>query len=193
MVLLFDCVPPYRGACHVHGTDMNISDALEFLNNRIQFHQSRAKRFNRNSHPSKQHERTAQQHRDLITLLKSLQVNATQKPVVSNETAQDDLFSLNPLKLDDLPEELVDDLNLSKSERRDAEILELFKIAERPLNINELMVGLYRKYEQRPKRNALSARLYRMAQRDDVHSVPHKKGLYAIGPLEEENLDQSDD
>lgn len=80
--------------------------------------------------------------------------------------------------MDGLPDDLVKELAISRANKDDAQIIKLLRIAQRPLNISEVMIGLYRKFDVQPKRTGLSARLYRMASRGELTNV--EKGVYAL-------------
>ena len=47
-------------------------------------------------------------------------------------------------------------------------------------NVDEILVGLYRQTGEILQRPYLSNKLYRMAQSDQIVSVPKRKGVYRI-------------
>lgn len=89
-----------------------------------------------------------------------------------------DLFSLADELLADLPSEVRDELSLSESDKFDAQATTLLHLARRPLSLNELIVGFYRKFGVQYKRPSITARLYRMLNNKAI--VSPSKGLYSL-------------
>jgi len=94
---------------------------------------------------------------------------------------QPDLFTLSQSELSEMPDSLLDALKLSKADELETKIIELIKIAGRPLSIKELIIGLYKKYNYEvPERNPFASKLYRMNSSGKIYSVPGKKGHYGL-------------
>ena len=89
-----------------------------------------------------------------------------------------DIFEINPLKLGDLPSDLVSELVISEGDALDSQIMQLLSCAERSLNLNDLIVGSFRKHGTKHKRHLLTARLYRLVNRGLVCSTG--KGKYSL-------------
>lgn len=89
-------------------------------------------------------------------------------------------FSLNPFELGDLPESIVQDLNLTKGEKHEAQVIDLFVAADRPLSVKEVVVGMYRTYGETHKRNNINTRLHRLAERDFLEVSMEKRGVYRL-------------
>lgn len=69
-----------------------------------------------------------------------------------------DLFDLK--NVEDLPEKIRDYVKEKEPKQTlYTMIVELFKIAKRPLTISEIMVGLYRKYNKQIKYNSCSVQM----------------------------------
>jgi len=146
----------------------SIDEIIEFINGRFTFHTERANGLaSKNPHASKLHETTATKHKKIIEYLESL------KPNVDS-----DLFSINPLDLDDLDDDIVSELSLSDTDRFDAHITELLKIADRPLDLNEFIVGCARKYNVKYKRTQLTARMHKLVSKGLIDVVG--KGRYKL-------------
>lgn len=154
-----------------------IDDFIKFLKSRESFHRRKAKQIaSVNPDASSKHDATATKHKAVISWFESYKSNPPAQPA----TYEDDLFSLNPLDMQDLPPELSSELSVTQSDTEDAQILELLKIAGRSLDLNELLIGCFRRFDVMHKRNLLTARVYRLAKRGLVHNVG--KGQYALGP-----------
>jgi len=80
--------------------------------------------------------------------------------------------------LSDLPEELKKQLQATKIDDFERKILETFSKLEGIANIDEVLVGLYRNFNEIQDRAFVSNKLYRMAKAGHVKSVKGKKGVY---------------
>ena len=78
-----------------------------------------------------------------------------------------DIFNTD--NLEDIPESIKKDLLSNETEKR---ILELFDIANRPLNLDEITVGYYRKYGEIKARNFFIYKLRRMCNTSNAKVVP---------------------
>ncbi|HET6906556.1 MAG TPA: hypothetical protein VFH52_06385 [Rhodanobacteraceae bacterium] len=154
-----------------------IAEIIAFCKAQSAYHTKRAAWRNIKPEAEASHKKFSAQFDAAVRLLERL---PSQNPAgESGQSAQSDLFAIDPFDLDGLPEDLVSELTISRADQEDAQIIQLFRIAQRPLNINEVMVGLYRKFDVRQKRTAVSARLYRMAARGELVNV--EKGVYSLG------------
>lgn len=88
--------------------------------------------------------------------------------------------------LSDLPAELVDELSLTKVDELEHQIVTVINACDGVANIDQILVGLYRKFKVTQKRRFLQNKLYRMMKSDVIFSVPGKKGLYST---EEQELE----
>jgi len=78
----------------------------------------------------------------------------------------------------DLPEELKKQLQATKTDKLERQILEVFSDLDGIGNIDEILVGLYRKYKVTQDRAFLCNKMYRMAKSGHLKSVQGKKGAY---------------
>lgn len=84
--------------------------------------------------------------------------------------------------LNDLPEALRKQLNVSKLDELEEKIIETLKRRfDGVANVDELMVGLYREFTYITEdRRLLATKLYRMCKAGLLESVPKRKGVYRI-------------
>lgn len=82
--------------------------------------------------------------------------------------------------LSELPQELRDQLNAGKTDELEQDILEVLKEYEGYANIDELLVGLYKRNGKIQERQFLANKLYRMTKAGHVVSVEGKRGVYKI-------------
>lgn len=87
--------------------------------------------------------------------------------VVEDYRLATDIFNTD--NLEDIPEKIKKELSSNETEKR---ILELFDIAKRPLNLDEITVGYYRKYGEIKSRNFFMNKLYRMCNTSNAKVVP---------------------
>lgn len=83
--------------------------------------------------------------------------------------------------LEDLPESLRAQLQVGKIGELEREIVALIRDEyEGVANVDEILVGLYRRKGEVFDRQPLANRLYRMGQAGHLISVPRKKGVYRV-------------
>ena len=87
--------------------------------------------------------------------------NFKNNPISLNDD-EGDLFSINPLDLEGLDEDVRDELSLSESDILDAQLIQLLNIAGRPLDLNEIIIGSFRKFKTKYKRPQLTARIHKL-------------------------------
>ncbi|MFN7902089.1 MAG: hypothetical protein ACK5O1_04560 [Holosporales bacterium] len=83
-------------------------------------------------------------------------------------------------KLDGLPQELLDELQIAKTDELEDQILQVLREDyEGVANIDEILVALYKRFDTIQKRAFLSNKLYRMAKATLLKAVEKKKGVYS--------------
>lgn len=84
----------------------------------------------------------------------------------------DDIFDTK--NTDDLPEQLQKEV----TKEFDNNIIELFKIAERPLHIDEVTVAYYRKYGIKKTKRQIMTKLYNMSRQINPKIIKYNKKDY---------------
>lgn len=84
--------------------------------------------------------------------------------------------------LSDLPEALRKQINAVKLDDLEEKIVSLLRETFGGVaNVDELIVGLYRRFDYVTEdRRKLGSKLYRMQQSDLIESVPKRKGVYRL-------------
>jgi len=103
-----------------------------------------------------------------------------------------DIFDLE--QLDDVPSEIQGTLQVTKRDEFETNLIELFSIANRPLNLDEVIVGYYRKFAVAKERTKINTKLNNMARGTipAVVSVPGKKGVYELAEtFRKKNVDEN--
>ena len=88
-------------------------------------------------------------------------------------------LSLLPEDLVGLPDELLQELSVTKSDFFDFEIARYIDEAGGVMTLDQLIITLYRKTGEIHERSKLNSRLYRMAKKNLVKSIEGRKGVYA--------------
>ena len=93
---------------------------------------------------------------------------------------ENDIFNLS--NTHDLPQEIRSELAVNKRDDFEKNIISLFQIAKSELNIDQIQVGYYRKFNDAKKRNQITTKLYNMARSNHsvIESVDGKKGVYKL-------------
>jgi hypothetical protein len=155
----------------------SITELIGFCKRQSAYHRKKAAEPDIRTEWAARHSDTAQSLDEIAEYLSSAPAGGS---TATGDPSQGDLFALDPFNLDDIPGELLDELKISKADKVDAQIVELLKIAGRPLTISEVLVGLFRKFGDQHKRTGLSARLYRMAQAKTLVQIEGERGTYGL-------------
>jgi len=78
-----------------------------------------------------------------------------------------------------LPKELKNQLQICNLNNEEERILEIFELLEGYANIDEVMVGLYKRFNIIANRQLITNRLYRMKIKGLLNKIAGKKGVYA--------------
>jgi hypothetical protein len=87
-------------------------------------------------------------------------------------------FQLFPEDIEGLPQELIDQLSINDADKLEFEIINIIDEAGGFLNLDKILIGLFKKTNEVHKRTPLTAKLYRMCQKQLISAVPNKKGVY---------------
>jgi hypothetical protein len=99
---------------------------------------------------------------------------------------------LSPDLLADLPAELIAELNITDTDRFEANVLRLINsVPGKTMLLDNIIIGLYLATGEKYTRVNLTNKLYRMARKDKLHPLPGKKGVYTtIRPQTSEQQEQ---
>ncbi|MEB6661349.1 hypothetical protein MXL91_07850 [Achromobacter ruhlandii] len=100
---------------------------------------------------------------------------------------------LTPEEIRDLPEELLEQLSISESDRKDFLIVDIINDLGGVTSVDKILVALYRKTGEVEKRTRLVSRLYRMQQKGLIFPSSSRKGVYATTPLNESLTSSSEE
>jgi len=86
---------------------------------------------------------------------------------------------INSDDLEDLPPELLAQLNITESDKKDMYISNLIKKCGGIISLDKLLIAIYKDSGEIYERNKLMARLYRMSLKELIYTHPSKKGQYS--------------
>lgn len=83
--------------------------------------------------------------------------------------------------LSDLPEEVMEQLNLSKVDELEQQLRDIVASANgAEIGLDPIIIELYRRHKVAKKRTFIMNKLYRMGQKGAITSVDGKKGVYFV-------------
>lgn len=83
-------------------------------------------------------------------------------------------------ELSELPDELKAQLQIAKTGELEQDIIAVLEEMDGVANVDEILVGLYRRQKKIHQRQNLANKLYRMTVSEQIESVPKRRGVYRI-------------
>ena len=166
---------------------------IPFVNKQIAFQGKMAQKFKDDPFRKALHESTLEGFKTLVADLTeagkmlngtTLESHAKIKPVGRIR------LNLTPDEIQGLPDDVLEELSISGADKTEFAILGLMEDAGGIMSLDQLIVGLYKKTGEKHKRQTLTSRLYRMAQKEQIFSVPNKKGVYSNSLVTEEEVER---
>jgi hypothetical protein len=165
-----------------------IENYLGFVKEQVAVQQKLAKKYEDSPFRKGQHLKTAKNFADLAEFLFDIQNKGTQDTAYLNRgDSPKKRIALTYEDVDGAPEDLLKELNLTEADKQDLLIEYLIAQAGGILSLDKIMVELYRRTREVPKRNTITSRLFRMATRGVIYNVPGKKGVYSTYEVSEED------
>lgn len=157
-----------------------LEDHIEFVNGMQSFQLSQVKKFAGQDKRVALHQNSANKCSDLIAFLESLKSQTANASSFVQKASQPAIrLNLIAEEIEGLPSELLEELSISESDKVEFRIVSLINEMGGVASLDRLLVAIYRKTGEVMKRTALNQRLYRMAQKEMIFSVPGKKGIYS--------------
>jgi hypothetical protein len=121
---------------------------------------------------------------DLVAAQKALDAENARATTLGSGLSQ--RLALTPEDIEGLPDELLRELSVSDADKLEFTIVNLINEAGGILSLDRILIGVYKATKEIYKRNVMNAKLYRMAQKDMLFSVPGRKGVYSTSEIAEE-------
>lgn len=167
---------------------MNIVDKhLPFVKEQIAFQEKMAKRYELQPWRYELHANSAEQFKSLADDLENVQEKLNELERQSESIGN--IYRKMSLTLKDvegLPNELIEQLSISDSDKIDFAIESIVNEAGGILSLDKILIGLYKVTGDIHKRNIITSRLYRMRQKGTIYQVPNKSGYYSTRPISEQ-------
>jgi hypothetical protein len=82
----------------------------------------------------------------------------------------------------DLPAELLQELSVTKTDELEDQIFTVIRACNGEANLDQVLVGLYRKFKTVQTRRFIQNKLYRMSKKDLVYPIPGERAAYSLEP-----------
>jgi len=164
-----------------------IDDYLAFVNEQVQVQDRLAIRYDHEPYRRNRHVSSKNKFVELANYLGQIKSHGLDfgDASLNRSLSAQKRIQLTYEDLQGLPEELVKELNVTDTDRQEMEIEHIIAQSDGVLSLDKIMVELYRRTGEIHKRNTLTSRLYRMAQRRMIYNVPGKKGVYSTYEISE--------
>jgi hypothetical protein len=161
---------------------LNLAESLAFVKAQGAYHVKQSDRRDIDPAKSAKHKEIAGRFDALAQELERL--GADDNAADANGVASTLPRQLRLGDISDLPPSLRAELNISEADQSEQQIIEVIKGFDGIAAVDEILVGLYRKYKVEGKRRQLGSKLYRMTRKNLIHSVPKRRGLYSLTPID---------
>jgi hypothetical protein len=164
-----------------------IDNYLSFVKEQVGVQEKLAKKYEDSPFRKGQHLASAKNMSELADFLTEIQAKGTRDVSYLNrgDSPQKKLL-LTLEEIEGLPEELLKELNLTETDRHDLVVEHLIAQAGGILSLDKIMVQLWKRTGEVPKRNTITSRLYRMVAKGMIYNVPGKKGVYSTYEVSEQ-------
>jgi hypothetical protein len=95
-------------------------------------------------------------------------------------------FRLSQEEIKDLPPELLSQLSLTESDKKEFLIAEIIDDLGGATSLDKILIAIFRRTNEVEKRVRLNARLYRMVNKGMIFAHPSRKGIYSTKPFPED-------
>lgn len=161
----------------------NLSESLAFVKSQGAYHVKQSDRRDIPPGKAERHQAIAERFGELAA---ELELMAKDDPS-SDGAASAELAIPRQLRLgdiSDLPPSLRAELNISQADQSEQQIIDVIRGFDGIAAVDEILVGLWRTHKVEAKRRQLGSKLYRMTRKDLIHSVPKRRGLYSLTPID---------
>jgi hypothetical protein len=180
-----------------------LAEFLPFVKEQAAFHDKKAKQIKADPKRSKFHTSQAERLREMATAMADVQARLEKQasqptpptptpPPQVPASATPDPSALLPNDLEGLPQELLDELSISETDKLGFAVLSIIEAEGGVTSFDKILIGLWRKTGKVHKRNTLQPKLYRMMEKKILFSVPNRKGVYSTSFRGEASLFEMD-
>ncbi len=154
-----------------------------FVKEQIGVQERLASKYAAQPHRAGLHLNTADRLRSLLRRIDGLLSKETNGgPNTSNKV------NVSLTDLDDLPAELRAELSISETDLQEMIIEDLIIKNSGVISLDKLIVRFYQRQKEVLRRNTLTSRLFRMAEKGMIFNVPGKRGYYSSFEMAEDDV-----
>jgi len=159
---------------------------ISFVKNQGSAQEKLARKYDKDDYRKALHLKTANNFAGLARFLEEIQKRGIRDVAYSHraDTPQKRIL-LTHEEIQNAPPELLKELNISHANRQELLIGYLMAEMGGVLSLDKIIVELYARTREVPKRGTLTTRLFRMANKGMIYNVPGKKGVYSTYELTE--------
>jgi len=161
---------------------------IAFVKEQVLFQERMANKFSDDEYRRGLHMKTGNRFQELLQYLQELESRGSAVYNSNNRsTSAQKRILLTFEEVEGLPAELIKELNMNEADMQELVIEHIIAQSGGVLSLDKIMIELYKRTKEIPKRNATVSRLYRMAARGAVFNVPGKKGVYSTYELSDQD------
>jgi hypothetical protein len=167
---------------------------IAFVKEQIYAQEKMILKYQETPHRAALHSSTKSRLEALLATLVEIQSEADSMPSSTQQIApRSGGFAGIHLSLADIegaPEELLDELSISESDRQEMFIADIISGFGGVASLDKILVFLHKRTGVIVKRNTLVSKLYRMAEKKMIFNVPGKRGVYASFEIKEDEAER---
>lgn len=159
-----------------------LKEYLPFVKEQIQIQEKLAQKYPFPQWRTNLHLDSAATFRELAETIEKAEVyiEELEKKPSTPITPKNLALELSYDEIEGLPEELIKELSISDTDKEEYLIKTIISEAGGVLNLDRILIGLFKQTNEVHKRTAINSRLYRMVQKGSIYPVPSKKGVYSV-------------
>jgi len=155
-----------------------VENHLKFVNEQIAFQQKIIEGLAASPNKQKFHKLLLERYEALRNYLMN---KDNKEGATGGNSSKGIRLSLTPSDIAGLPESLLEELSISE-DRSEFAILNVLEDAGGIASLDQLLVGIFKKTKDVYKRQALTAKLYRMSQKELIWGCRARRGSIPLGP-----------
>jgi hypothetical protein len=167
-------------------TMRKIDTYLDFVKEQVSVQDKLSKKLDYDEYRRSVHRKSKNSFMELADFLEEIKKRGVRETSYLNRGgAPQKRIQLTYEEIEHAPEDLLRELNLSDTDKQ--ELLIEYIIAQEGgvTSLDRIMLELYKRTKEVPKRTTTITRLFRMANRGIIYNVPGKKGVYSTYELSE--------
>jgi hypothetical protein len=88
--------------------------------------------------------------------------------------------AIDPTDLSDLPPDLLSELSVARADPLEAQIVSVLQACGGSADLDQILIGLYRKFQTVQKRRPLQNKLWRMVRKGDLRKAKAERGIFSL-------------